>query len=260
MPDITRDNVRLTYDEAGSGGPPMLFVHGFGGDARHFAPQMEHFKRSRRVVALDRRGHGRSDKPPAPYTIPAIAEEVLWTARELGLHKPVLVVHSMGVLGLELAARNPGFLSALVLLDTPLFEPPPVRRMFEELGAGLGSPGYREVIAGVCDRLIFLPSDDKQRRAWLHEGILATPQAVLADTWAGFLAYDTAPAAARCQLPLLYLGGVMPVDENRLRQLCPQVVLGRTVGAGHLHQLEVPEQVNPMIEKFLHIQLASLQL
>jgi pimeloyl-ACP methyl ester carboxylesterase len=253
MPNITRDKVRLVYDEAGSGGPPMLFVHGFGGDARHFSPQLEHFKRSRRVVALDRRGHGRSDKPAGPYTIAAIAEEVAWTARELGLHKPVLVVHSMGAIGLEVAARNPDLLAGLVVLDAPLFEPPSVRQMFAELGAGLASPAYRDVIAATCDRLIFLPTDDKARRARLHEAILETPQAVLASTWAGFLDYDPAPTATACKLPLLYVGSVMPVDEARLRQLCPQVVLGRTVGAGHMHQVEVPAQVNAMIEQFMKI-------
>src|SRR5688572_6225426 len=98
MSFIERNGVRLSYQEAGRAGPPMLFVHGFGGDTRHFEPQMEHFQRTRRVVAIDRRGHGQSDKPEGPYSVPAIAEEVAWTARELGLHRPVIVVHSMGAI------------------------------------------------------------------------------------------------------------------------------------------------------------------
>ena len=40
-------------------------------------------------------------------------------------------------------------------------------------------------------------------------------------------------------------------DLARLRQLCPRVVTGQTVRAGHFHQLEVPEQVNAMIDRFL---------
>src|SRR6185436_3095566 len=119
MPELTRNGIRLSYQEAGSGGPPMLFVHGFGGSGEHFAPQLEFFKRTRRVVAVDRRGHGHSDKPEGPYSIPAIAEEVAWTARELGLHKPVLVVHSMGAIGLEVVSQFPDVASALVILDAP---------------------------------------------------------------------------------------------------------------------------------------------
>jgi pimeloyl-ACP methyl ester carboxylesterase len=235
----------------------MLFVHGFGGSGAHFAAQMERFKRSHRVVALDRRGHGRSDKPEGPYTIPAIAEEVAWTARELGLHKPVLVVHSMGAIGHEVAAQCPELLSALVVLDAPAFPPPPVRQAFVELAAALRTPAYRQVIDGLCDRLIFLPTDDATRRAALHAAMLETPQAVLASTWEHFLAYDPVPAAARCKIPLLYINGVMPFDEARMRELCPQLLVGRTIGAGHFHQLEVPEQVNAMIDRFLAITLRS---
>jgi pimeloyl-ACP methyl ester carboxylesterase len=255
MPHITRDGIRLVYDEAGSGGPPMLFVHGWGGDARHFEAQLQHFKSSRRVVALDRRGHGRSDKPAAgPYTIAAIAEEVAWTVRELGLHRPILVVHSQGPIGFEVAARNPDLLSALIVLDAPLFEPPPARQALVDLGAGIASAGYRDAIAMACDRMIFLPTDDKARRARLHDAILETPHTVLAQTWAGFLEHDLAASAAACKLPLLCVNAVMPVDPVRLRQLCPQVLLGQTVGAGHMHQLEVPDQINGMIERFLQIQ------
>ena len=58
MPEITRNGVRLNYVEAGSGGPPILFVHGFGGDARHFDAQLEHFRRAHRVVALAGTGSG----------------------------------------------------------------------------------------------------------------------------------------------------------------------------------------------------------
>lgn len=257
MPEIIRDGVRLAYDEAGQGGPPLLFVHGFGGEARHFEAQLEHFRTRHRVVAVDRRGHGRSDKPEGPYGIEAVADEVAWTARELGLHRPVLVVHSMGNIGLEVAARHPTLLSALILLDAPLFAPPPVRAAFAEVLAGLRSPAYREVIAGVCDRMIFLPTDDRQRRERLHARMLETPQSVLAATWEAFLAHDPAPAAARAKLPLLAVQAVMPLDEGRLRELCPQAMVGRTVGAGHFHQLEVAAQVNAMIARFLAVAVAQ---
>jgi hypothetical protein len=40
-----------------------------------------------------------------------------------------------------------------------------------------------------------------------------------------------------------------------LRELCPQLIAGQTVGAGHFHQLETPEQVNAMIDRFLTVTL-----
>src|SRR5262249_16482010 len=110
-----------------------------------------------------------------------------------------------------------------------------------------------EVIDQTCDRMIFAPTDDPSRRAALHAALLETPQRVLASTWEHFLAYDPAPAAARCKVPLLYVGGSMPFGEARLRDLCPHVMIGRTVGSGHFHQIEVPGQVNAMIDQFLDL-------
>lgn len=245
MPDITRNGIRLAYQEASSGGPPLLFVHGFGGDARHFSAQLEYFKRNRRVVALDRRGHGQSDKPEGPYDIPAFAEEVAWTARELGLHKPVLVVHSMGAIGLEVNRQFPDLLSALVVLDAPAFAPPAVRELFAQMAQGLRGEHYVQTIEGVCEQLIFLPTDDRARRKTLHENILQTPQRVLSATWDHFIAYDPEPTARTCTLPLMYVNSVMPFDEGKLRQACPQITIGRTVGAGHMHRSKCPIRSTP---------------
>jgi pimeloyl-ACP methyl ester carboxylesterase len=254
MPEIIRNGVRLAYEDSGSGGPPMLCVHGFGGSSAHFAAQVEHFRRKHRVVTIDRRGHGRSDKPEGPYSIPAIAEEVEWTSRELGLHKPVLVVHSMGAIGIELAARYPDLLSALVVLDAPFSPPPPVRQGFMQLLDGIRSPAWKDVIAATFDQLIFLPTDDRARRERIQSALLETPQHVLVSTWESFLAYEPEAALAKCKVPLLYVGGVMPCDEAKMRELVPGVAIGRSVGAGHFHQLEVPDQVNAMIERFLAVQ------
>ncbi len=253
MPYLERDSIKLSYEETGSGGPPMLFVHGFGGGALHFSAQLEHFRRRARCVAVDRRGHGKSDTPEGPYTIPAIAEEVGWTIRELGLSRPVVVVHSMGAIGLELSAQSPELMSALVILDAPAMPPPPVRQAFQELLQGLRTPGYKAVLDAVCDKLIYLPTDDPERRARLHAAMLETPQHVLVSTWESFLAYDPVPAASKCRVPLCYIGSVMPADEGKMRELCPQIMIGRTVGAGHMHQTEVPEQVNAMIDRFLDL-------
>jgi pimeloyl-ACP methyl ester carboxylesterase len=241
----------LAYEEAGNGAPPILFVHGFGGDHSHFAPQFDYFRRSHRVVAVDRRGHGQSDKPEQAYTIAAFADDLAWLCRELGLYKPVVVVHSMGAIGLELAARFPELPGALVILDAPFLPPPEVQANFQQMLEGLRSPAYREVLRKMADTVIFLPSDNSERKARLVEALCATPQQILVSTWENFLAHDTATAAASCQVPILYIGSVFPANLARFRELCPQLVAGQTGGAGHFHQLEVPEQINAMIESFL---------
>src|SRR5438045_8526284 len=66
MPFATaRDNVRLHYEEAGSG-TPLVFVHEFAGDWRAWEPQMRHFSRRYRCVTFSFRGYHPSDVPPHP--------------------------------------------------------------------------------------------------------------------------------------------------------------------------------------------------
>ena len=60
----TRDNVRLYYEEAGSG-TPLLFVHEFAGDWRTWEPQMRYFARRYRCITFSARGYHPSDVPHA---------------------------------------------------------------------------------------------------------------------------------------------------------------------------------------------------
>lgn len=74
MATIARNGIRLSYDDRGSGEPSIVFVHGWTCNRSFFAPQAEHFARRHRVVSVDLRGHGESDKPNEAYSIEAYAD------------------------------------------------------------------------------------------------------------------------------------------------------------------------------------------
>ena len=66
MPYVTAtDGVELYYEETGSG-TPIIFVHEFGGDYRHWEPQMRFFSRSHRCIAFNARGYPPSAVPEDP--------------------------------------------------------------------------------------------------------------------------------------------------------------------------------------------------
>ena len=69
----------------------------------------------------------------------------------------------------------------------------------------------------------------------------------------GVNAWNGVGALALCTVPTLLLRSSLGdnPDGVRLRMIKPDLEVGVTVGAGHFHQLEVPEQVNAMIERFL---------
>jgi pimeloyl-ACP methyl ester carboxylesterase len=95
MSSLERDGVALFYEEAGEGEAPVLLVHGWCCDHAYFAPQFEHFvRRGHRVVAVDLRGHGRSDKPHQHYVMQLFADDLAWTCERLDLARPVVVGHA----------------------------------------------------------------------------------------------------------------------------------------------------------------------
>lgn len=259
MPTLRRDGVELWYEEAGTGGPPLLLVHGFASNHSHLAPLFDHFRTSRRVVTVDRRGHGNSDKPEQDYTITGFADDLAWLSGELGLNRAVVVIHSMDAIGLDFAARYPDLVEAVVILDGPTFPSAEFRAGLEQGLAGIRTPGYRDVVAYVADNIAFLPGDTSARKAAIVADLVATPQHVLVSTLAEYLAYDIPATVAKVDVPMLYVGAAFAraCDLSRFAELAPQTVIGQTVGAGHFLMLEVPDQVIGMMDQFLSMLPAS---
>jgi pimeloyl-ACP methyl ester carboxylesterase len=256
MPTITRDGIKLVYEEHGRGAPAMVFVHGWTCDRSTFAPQVEHFAKTHRVVSLDLRGHGESDKPPGAYPISTFADDVAHVIGELGLGKVIAVGHSMGgITVLQLAAAYPDHVAAIVMLDpAPFTFSPEVRAQREAMVAAAESASQerRREIFHERFPLVFLPKSDPAIVAHVLDVYLRTPAHVEAAGMRGILAFDGVAAAARCRGPALHIAATPPRNPPHLMsQWLPGVVNGWTVGAGHFNTLEAPEQVNAMIESFL---------
>ncbi len=259
MHRLNHDGVGLAYEETGRGEPPILLVHGWTCDHTYFAPQFEHFGRAHRTIAVDLRGHGESDTPEQDYTVAGFADDLAWLCEQLGVATPVVIGHSMGgVVALELAARHPDLPAAIVILDAPIVPAQALRDGVAPLTEALRGPNYREAQRGFVANMLFLPSDDQARKAQIVDQMSSAPQHVMASAFAESFSWDSDAAAAACAVPALLINAAAPLAQaERFRELCPQLVIGQTVGAGHFHQLEVPEQVNAMIERFVATAMPS---
>ncbi len=250
---IVHGGTKLAYEDRGAGKPAFVFVHGWTCDRSCFAPQAEHFARRHRVVSVDLRGHGESDKPQGPYPIAAYAEDLAYLIGQLGLGKVVAVGHSMGgITVLQLAAAHPDCVAAIVMVDpSPLVRPPGERARVEAMVAAIEA-GDQEPRRQYLATSMFLPTSDRTLMARVVALMMATPSHVAAGAMRGILAFDGPAVAAQCKVPALHLAATPPRNPPHLMsQRLPSVVNGWTVGAGHFSQLEVPEQVNAMIEGFL---------
>lgn len=270
---LTRDGIRLAHIEAGPitpQGHPLLLINGWTGDHGVFTPQIVHFARTRRVVAINLRGHGASDAPEGAYTMEGFADDIAWQCRTLGLAKPVVIGHSLGgAVGLELCGRHPDLAAGLVMIDTIVLPSPGAAGSAEIEGllAGVGGPDYRSVVRDMA-WAIGCDYDHPARRQALFDTFilgpcLRTPQHVAYSALRNMLRHhDPVPAARACRIPMAYISADVPLveaarDLDRLRELCPQLVTAKTLLAGHFNTIEVADQVNAMIDRFLDVGLRA---
>ena len=96
---------------------------------------------------------------------------------------------------------------------------------------------------------------DEELARWIAELMCAVPMPIAAAVIRGVTEWDGVGAFTLCTVPTLLLRSRFDEDTDalRLRAIKPDLEVGITVGAGHFHHLEVPEQVNAMIERFLAV-------
>lgn len=116
--------VRLSYFEWGAGGAPtVLLVHATGFHARCWDRTVAALPEGYRVVAVDLRGHGRSDRRE-PYVWDTFGGDLLELVEALDLQDAIGVGHSMGGHCVtQVAGRRPGSFQRLLLVDPVIFDP-----------------------------------------------------------------------------------------------------------------------------------------
>jgi pimeloyl-ACP methyl ester carboxylesterase len=120
MPLIKVNGVNLNYEEIGKG-EAVLFLHGFTGSRQDWKNQREAVKNKHRFLALDFRGHGKSEAPKREedYSIYHNSKDVYQLLSRLDINRCCLVGHSMGgFTALQFVLDHPEMVRGLVLVDT----------------------------------------------------------------------------------------------------------------------------------------------
>ncbi len=249
-PPVTGTAGALVVDDGGRGGLPVVLVHSLAGNSTHWARQLQHLRQSRRAVALNLRGHGRSDQPRnGDYSITAMAGDVAAVADTLGLERFVLVGHSMGGgVALAYAGAQPERVAGLILLDPigdgkqiPVAEARSFLSGFES-SYDSTSQAYWTSIAG--------PDSTVSKRLLTDLG--AMPEAAVTEILREVMRFDPDPPLARYGGPKLSIVtpyNDMPFSLHRLGKGFPHQMVE---GTGHWIQLDKPEEINRLLDEFLN--------
>jgi pimeloyl-ACP methyl ester carboxylesterase len=189
----THDGIRLAYLDAGGDGTPVLALHGAYGRGRSLLGLADHLGPDHRLIALDQRGHGLSDRS-ADYGRNAYIGDITALVEHLDLGPVALVGHSLGGMNAyQAAARHPELVTAVIAIDAPVSFHGPANNPFAEFPARF--PSLRALIAAldfIDEPRHFLESvveeADGWRFLWQAEDIAAVKEGILGDWWDDFAA------------------------------------------------------------------------
>jgi pimeloyl-ACP methyl ester carboxylesterase len=272
-PDTIRIHGRdLAYVDAGEG-PPLLFVHGIGGDWQTWEPVLAPLAARHRVIAVDLPGHGGSAKGAGDYSLGGMANVLRDLMGALDVERATLVGHSLGGgIAMQFAYQYPERCERLVLVSSGGLGPDVglLLRLAtlpgSEVFLSLTAPAARSVIdfaAGAGRFLRIKPAADASfyGRAF---AALAEPE-----TRAAFLGTLRGVVGARGQLvdardrlylaesmPTLIVWGerdaVIPVDHaHAAHEAMPGSRLEVFDDAGHVPQLDDPQRFVATVEAFV---------
>lgn len=239
----------LAADDGGRGEIPILFLHSLAGNSAQWARQLEHVRATRRAVALDLRGHGRSETPRnGDYSFSGMTGDVEATVDALKLERFILVGHSLGGgVALAYAGAHPERVVGLLLVD-PVGDGTQTRSdevtpFLQRLETDYDSTiqGYWSQIAG--------PDDAIRQRLLADLG--ATPREAVVEGLKAVFQFDPKPSLARYQGPALSIitpYNLEPSSLHRLGKGFPHRLVRDT---GHWIQLDKPDLVNQMLDEFL---------
>ncbi|MGH9039553.1 MAG: alpha/beta fold hydrolase, partial [Acidimicrobiia bacterium] len=115
---VQGDGVELAFRRWPGDGPPVVAVHALTASSLSFGGVAERLAGRRPLLAFDLRGRGDSDKPSGPYGIRQHVSDLDLALSRLGIHRPVVVGHSMGAyVAAAFAALRPERVAGVVLLD-----------------------------------------------------------------------------------------------------------------------------------------------
>lgn len=242
-------------------GIPVVFLHGIGGAARVWTPQLAAFAAAGfRPVALDLPGYGA--RPALDrMDFDELAADLEATVDRMGLDRPVLVGHSMGgmIVQTALRRRRDGYRAAVLSGTSPAFGNPQgdfqkqfVAERLDPLDAGGTMP---ELAAAIIDGMLG-PAPDPEGRALAIACMGATPAATYRAAVRCLVGFDERANLPQIRLPVLCLAAEhdrnapAPMME-RMAQKIPGARYVCLPGLGHLPNLEDAAAFNAAVLGFL---------
>lgn len=260
MPTATINGFQMNYELAGPEDAPFLMLcNSLGSNLTMWDWQIDAFALHFRVIRYDRRGHGLSGVPAAPYSIDDLADDAIGLLDHLGIARTHFCGLSLGgMTGQKLAVRNPERIDHLILADTGAFMGPASN--WEQRVETVRAGGMAATVDTTIDRWLTKPfqqnntADTDKIRAMIlgtpPEGFIGCCQAIMAMDQREDIKAITAPTLVIC-------GADDPSTTPEMARGLQASIAGSQLvilpDAAHFANAEQPELFNKAVLDFLGV-------
>jgi 3-oxoadipate enol-lactonase len=256
MPCIDTGRVSLFLEDAGSGDVPVLLLHELGGSSESWRQVIPLLAMDRRVIAVDVRCAGRSEKPPGPFTLADVADDLDGLLQALNLGGPVDVIGAAlgSLVGALLAIRHPAQVRRLAMCAVAPEMAGPTRHYLAERAEKVRALGMR----GVAEASLAnsFPASHPAERAAYRGIYLGNDPAAYAELSLALGRLEMTAADWReIQAPVLVASGAHdflwpPPIGRQVAALIPEARFEVIEDAGHFPHLQAPATLVGLARSF----------
>jgi len=257
MPYVDIGQVGLFFKEAGSGGIPALLLHELGGSSESWREVIPRLASDRRVIAVDFRGAGRSEKPIGSFKLSDLADDIEALLQALRIADRVNVIGAAlgSLVGALLAIRHPARPRRLMMCAVAPDMAGPTRAYVAERAEKVRVVGMRGVVEASLANSF--PANHPTQRAAYRAIYLGNDPAAYAELSLALARLEmTASDWGAIRAPTLVASGahdfLWPPDIGRqVADLIPGAKFVTMEDAGHFPHLQAPETLTSLARDFL---------
>jgi pimeloyl-ACP methyl ester carboxylesterase len=257
MPKKLIKDININYEITGEG-QPLLFIHGLGSSLRDWEDQVPVFSKNYKVITLDLRGHGQTDKPKGPYSIAMFADDVAELIKSLKIGLVHVVGISLGgAIGFHLALDHPDITKSLTVVNMSASVPIKTfkeKQMFFLRVVIVKMMGMRKMGEVLAKRLFIKPDQEELRERMATRWAENDKKAYL-NSLKTIKNWSVKERLHEIKCPTLVVAAdedYTPLDDKKeYTALIPNAKLVVIEDARHAVSVEKPEEFNTIVMDFL---------
>jgi pimeloyl-ACP methyl ester carboxylesterase len=257
MPFKRINDIDMYYEDKGDG-EPLLLIHGLGSSTRDWELQVPVFSERYRVITVDLRGHGQTDKPKEPYSIKLFADDTVQLLGELHALPAHIVGLSLGgIVAFQIAVDDPAKVKSLTIINSC---PEMIVHTFHELIEFwrriiiIQLLGMRRLAVFLCGRLFPEPHQEEVRYEAVNR-LAANDKRAYINTLRAISGWSVTDRLDRITCPTIIMSGDMDFLPMPTKESCVSRITNSELtiidNSRHVTPVDQPEKFNSALNTFL---------